>query len=286
MKPLGIWVLAAAAFCIAATHVAAQQKSEDPGPIVARVDGQDIFLRDLEAAKLQLPAEYHAMPLEELYDPLLTRLIRTRVLASKARELKQHQSDLHKRRIALLEDRLLEVALIEGEVRKRLTEEMLLERYRKTVINSPDNQEIRARHILVETEDEAIDIVRLLSQGADFATIAAEASIGPSKDKGGDLGYFRRGQMVPEFEQAALTLKKGQYTRNPVKTKFGWHIILVEDRRAAAPPPFRKVRQKLVQDLSGQIASKVAGDLIAKADIERFDISGGPPRLRRAPDKR
>ena len=284
MKPFGIRVLAAAACCLAATHVSAQTKSGDPGPIIATVDGQDIFLLDLEAAKLQLPEKYHTMPLEELYDPLLTRLIRTRILARKARELKLDQSELHRRRIALLEDRLLEVALIEEEVRSRVTEDMLLERYRKTVISSPANQEIRARHILVKTEDEAIDIVRLLTQGADFATMAAEVSIGPSKDKGGDLGYFKRGQMVPQFEQAAFALKKGEYTRNPVRTQFGWHVILVEDRRATAPPPFRDVRPKLVQDLSVQIAGKLAEELVARADIQRFGRSA--PRLRPAPDKR
>ena len=145
--------------------------------------------------------------------------------------------------------------LLDKMIGDRVDEEALRARYRETIAKLPSREEIRARHILVKTKDEALSLVKELIAGADFAALAVAKSIGPSKSRGGDLDYFGRGQMVPPFEQAAFALAQGEFTKVPVQSPFGWHIIKVEDRRQSKPPTFEESRPKLVQDLSEEITA-------------------------------
>ena len=120
-------------------------------------------------------------------------------------------------------------------------------RYDKEVAALPKQEEVHARHILVKTEDEAKDVIKQLDAGKDFAELAKEKSTDPNKDDGGDLGYFSRGRMVKEFEDAAFALEKGTYSKTPIKTDFGYHVIKVEDKRDAPPPPFDQVKDQVRQ---------------------------------------
>ena len=129
---------------------------------------------------------------------------------------------------------------------------------------------------LVKTEDEAKAIIKNLRGGADFEATAKEKSTGPSGPNGGDLGFFGKGQMVPEFEKAAFALKKGKITDTPVKTQFGWHIIKVDDRRKSEPPSFDSIKQKLRTEISQEAGSKYVSGLRKEAKIERFDLDGKP----------
>jgi len=122
-------------------------------------------------------------------------------------------------------------------------------RYEKEVAAQPPEEEVKARHILVKTKEEAEDIIKQLDKGADFAKLAKEKSTGPSADKGGELGFFTKDQMVPEFSKAAFALKPGEYTKEPVKTQFGWHVIQVEDKRTTPPPPLDQVADQVKQVL-------------------------------------
>ena len=107
--------------------------------------------------------------------------------------------------------------------------------------------EIRARHILVKTRDEAVSLIEKLKAGQDFGELAIKYSTDPAGKNGGDLGYFGKGMMVPEFEKAAFALQAGEFTRQPIETQFGWHLILKEDERNAAPPDFDRVKDKVRQ---------------------------------------
>jgi peptidyl-prolyl cis-trans isomerase C len=141
----------------------------------------------------------------------------------------------------------------------------------------PPREEINARHILVKTEAEAKQIIGRLEHGGDFAKLAKDKSIDPAgKESGGDLGWFTKDQMVPEFANAAFALKKGEFTKTPVKTRFGWHIIKLVDRRAAPPPAFEEAKRQIAaKEESEAIASKVK-ELRAAAKIEILGADGKP----------
>lgn len=250
-------------------------------PVVAKVNGQDILRSDVEAARGQLPEQYRNLPMDQLYQPILNQLIRTKVLSAQARADKLHETDTYKRRVDLIAERLLEEALLAKTIEEQVTDEALQARYDKTSGSFPTKEEIRARHILVKTEAEADAIIKELAGGADFAKLAADKSIGPSKTRGGDLDYFSKGQMVPPFEEAAFALAKGEFTKSAVKSPFGWHVIKLEDKRQSKPPSFDESRARLSQELSQEIAEQLVKDLTGKATIQRFEADGSAPRMRR-----
>ena len=142
-------------------------------------------------------------------------------------------------------------------------------------------EEVSARHILVETEDQAKELKEKLNNGADFAQLAKENSKDPgSKDDGGNLGYFGHGQMVPQFEEVVFKLKKGEVS-DPVKTQFGWHLVKLEDRRTKQPPAFEIVKDRIVQSMLLQKAQQSPPSSAAKAKIEFVD-----PEIKKAVDDR
>ena len=208
-------------------------------------------------------------------------MIRTKILSAEARSSNLHETETYKRRAALIQDRLLEEALLQKMIADKITDDAIRARYKETVGSFPTSEEVRARHILVKTEAEADAIIKELAGGADFAKLAAEKSTGPSKTRGGDLDYFGKGQMVPPFEKAAFALAKGEFTKKAVKSPFGWHVIKVEDKRQSKPPSFEESREKIGQELSQKIAGDLVEELMAKAKIERFEADGSAPRMRR-----
>ena len=157
-----------------------------------------------------------------------------------------------------------------------VTEAALRKRYERQVKESPVVEEARARHILVKTEEEAIAVIAELESGAEFAATATAKSIGPSAARGGDLGYFKREQMVPPFAEAAFALKPGEMTKKPVKTQFGWHIILTEDIREIKQPSFEQKRDQLHTDMSREVVRVEMFRLRKSTKIERFNQDGSP----------
>ena len=178
-----------------------------------------------------------------------------------------------------LDIRELHNAYFRKHVLEAVTDDEVKARYEKEIAALPPQEEVHARHILVKTEDEAKAVIAALDGGKDFAELAKEKSSDPSKSEGGDLGYFKKGQMVPEFEAAAFALEKGQYTKTPVKSQFGFHVIKVEDKRTAAPPPLEQVntqvRQMVMQD-------KYLG--LLKAAKEKATIVVADPELKKGYD--
>ena len=272
-------VAVASGALVGAALPAAAQNADDP--VVATVNGASIHRSDVETARSQLPEQYRSLPMERLYQPLLNQLIRSKLLAQQAREEKLQETESHKRRLNLMEDRLLEEALLRRTIDEKVTEEALRARYDKTVKDFPSKDEVRARHILVKTEDEATAIIKELDGGADFAKLAGEKSIGPSKSQGGDLNYFGRGQMVKEFEEAAFALDSGSYTKQPVQTQFGWHVIKVEDKRKSEPPAFEEAQNAIGEEMSQEVAQDLVEKLTEGAKIERFELDGTAPRMKR-----
>ena len=277
---IGILLASVAALPFVVLPAKAENTKAPNNPVIATVDGAKIFRSDIDLARAQLPEQFRTLPMDQIFTPLVNQLIRSKLIATRARATKLDTSVLYKRRLALLKDRLLGEMLLDKMIGDRVDEEALRARYRETITKLPSREEIRARHILVKTKDEALSLVKELIAGADFAALAVAKSIGPSKSRGGDLDYFGRGQMVPPFEQAAFALAQGEFTKVPVQSPFGWHIIKVEDRRRSKPPTFEESRPKLVQDLSEEITADLVKSLITSAKIERFEADGTAPRLK------
>ena len=281
MKLLSLAAIGAATMMFASPVTAQTDTATAANTLVATVDGVKILRSDVEAARSQLPEQYRKLPMDQLYQPILNQLIRTKVLSAQARADKLHETEGYKRRVALIAERMLEEELLKKTIDEKLTDEALQARYDKTSGSFPTKEEVRARHILVKTEAEADAIIKELIGGADFAKLAAEKSIGPSKANGGDLNYFSKGQMVPPFEEAAFALAKGEFTRSAVKSPFGWHVIKLVDKRQSKPPSFEESRDRLSQELSQEFAEQLVRGLTEKAKIERFEADGSAPRMKR-----
>ncbi len=256
---------------------AAEDKDEKrDDPVVAIVNGAPIQHSDVEEASGRLPAQMRQVPFQAVFELLLDSLINTKLVAGQAREQGLHEEEKIERQMARIEDQILERAFLIRYIEERVTEDALRERYKKLVEETKDKEEISVRHILVETEGKAREITADLKKGEDFAELAKKRSTGPSASNGGDLGFFSADQMVPEFAKAAFALDKGAFTETPVKTQFGWHVIKVEDRRAAKLPTVEEVSETLRDELSREIVGAYIQGLREKADVQRFNPDGSP----------
>lgn len=265
---------------LAAAHATAQVTPATPpgDPVVARVEGEPILLSDVTAAARDLPEQVRGTPTQVLYPLILDQIISQRVIVAAARRAGLDRDPELRARIRRAEDQELQQALLTGEVMGRVTDEAVRQRFDAEVANRPTEEELRARHILVPTESEARAVIVELRGGADFAAVAARRSSGPGSREGGDLGFFRRGDMVPEFAEAAYALQAGQTSTNPVRSPFGWHVIRVEERRRSPPPSFEDVREQLRGQMIEQEVNATVERLRATARIERFNMDGSVQR--------
>ena len=276
--------LVLAAALVAAQPAGAQQptpaapQASPADPVVARVDGDAIRLSDLAAAARELPEELRGAPPQMLYPLLLDQLIAGRAVTAAARRAGLDREEEVRARIRRAEEQELQQAWLSREIASRVTDETVRARYDQEIANRPAEEEVRARHILVQTESEARAALAEVRGGADFATVAQRRSSGPGSREGGDLGFFRRGDMVPEFAEAAFALQAGQVSENPVRSPFGWHVIKVEERRRAAPPPFEQAAQAIRQQLLETEVQAAVERARGAAQVERFNLDGSAPR--------
>lgn len=252
---------------------AGDKKAEDV--VVAVVNGQKVMRSEVEMMAASLPPQYRQMPMQLIFPALLDQVISTKLLAGEGRKAGLQNDPEVKRRMTMIEDRLIQDAYEQKEIAKQITPAALKARYDKQVAGMPAEEEINARHILVKTEDEAKAIIADLKKNADFAKAAKEKSTDTgSGANGGELGWFKKGDMVGEFAEAAFKLKKGEVSAAPVKTQFGFHVIKLEDRRPAKPPTFEDMEDELRTQMEREIGSQMVDQMRAKAQIERFNIDG------------
>ena len=258
----------ALAIVLAAPSIVVRAQESDP--VVARVNGVDVHQSDLALAEDEVGAGMPQMPPDQKREYLITYLADIIILSQAADQQKLGDRDDVKHRIAFERSKVLMEALLNDAGKAAVNDDAMHKVYDDAVKQMPPEEEVRARHILVATEDEAKDIEAQLKKGADFATLAKEKSKDPGAAEGGDLGYFTKDQMVPEFADAAFKLDKGQIS-DPVKTQFGWHIIKVEDKRTKPTPTYDEVKTQL----ETFVAHKAQADLVQKlrsaANIERLD---------------
>jgi len=247
-------------------------------PVVATVNGQPIYLSELQVAQQALPPQYRNMPLSSVYPALLDRIIDSKLVVADGKKNKVDADAAFKKRMAFVEEQVIQDYWLQKEIGKRITTEKLQQRYQEKLKSMPPEEEVHARHILVATEPEAKDLMAELKKGTPFDKLAREKSTDKASGaEGGDLGWFKRTDMVKEFSDAAFALKKGELSETPIKTQFGYHIIKVEDRRQAPPPAFEEMAEQIREDLARETVTAFIDQLRSGAKIEKFNIDGTKP---------
>ena len=247
-----------------------------PNTVVARVDGTELHLADVEAAQQNLPPQAQKLPLEQIYPMLLDRLVDGALITEAGRKEHLEQDSELQVRLKRYEDRLIQEAYLNQAIKAAETEGQLKARYQSFAKDKAGQEEVHAQHILVKTEDEATSVIAEHAKGADYGELAKKYSTDPSASSGGDLGYFGHDDMVKAFTDAAFALSPGRYSKTPVKTEFGWHVIKVEDRRAGKPPSFEEAREQLSRDLAHEIIDAKLQELRSAAKFEEFGLDGKP----------
>ena len=308
LRPLRLFVLCCAAAAIAAP-VSAQQPANPQGqaqpqghpkppaapaapakppaqaaqpalkdPVVATVNGQPIRLSELEVAQQSLPQQYRNMPLQAVFPARLDRIIDSKLVVQEGKKSKVTEDPAFKKRMAFVEDQVLQDFWIQREIARQVTADKLQKRYEERLKQMPTEEEVHARHILVSTEDEAKALIAEIKKGTAFDKLAKEKSTDKASGaEGGDLGWFKKSDMVKEFADAAFNLKKGELTEAPVKTQFGYHVIKVEDRRKAPPPAFEEMADQLKEEMAREAVTAQLDQLRSGAKIEKFAMDGAKP---------
>lgn len=249
------------------------QDALDPDQIVATIDGDPVTNRDIDFTLGDLGEQLGQLPPEQRRAAALISLIDIRLMAKKAEAEGFDQTEEFQRRMKFLRDRALHNGTFAAQVAETITPQQVRARYDEEVAATEPENEVNARHILVATQEEAIALIAQLDGGADFATLAQENSTGPSAPQGGDLGYFGRGQMVPPFDAAVFQLGVGEYTKTPVQTDFGFHVIKLEDKRPIQPPAFEQVEGQIRNVLLRERYFELISALREPAAIEVTDES-------------
>ncbi len=252
---------------IAPMQVSAQDATDK---VVLTFDGVEIRQSDFDLFQ-ELDPQFEQLQGEQKRLAILSAIIDVKSLAKKALADKMDQDAVFQKRLEFLKDRSLHNAYFQKNVISTISEEDIRARFDKEIAAVEPEQEIRARHILVKTEEEANAIISELDGGADFVELAKTKSTGPSGPQGGDLGFFGKGQMVPPFEAAAFALEAGAYTKAPVQTQFGFHVIKLEEKRDRPLPKFEEVQDQMRQVVLRERYLDAVKDARTLSNVEILD---------------
>ncbi|WP_315812071.1 peptidylprolyl isomerase [Bradyrhizobium sp. SZCCHNR2028] len=248
--------------------------ADDANPVLAKVNGAEIRKSDVTLAEEELGQSLAQMDPATKDENVLSFLIDMKLVAKAAEDKKVADSEEFKKRLAFTRNRLLMDSLLASEGKAATTPDAMKKVYEEAAKQIGGEQEVHARHILVETEDEAKAVKAELAKGADFAELAKKKSKDPGASDGGDLGFFTKEQMVPEFANVAFAMEPGKIS-DPVKTQFGWHVIKVEEKRSRKPPEFDQVKSQIETYVTRKAQADYVGKLRETAKIERLDKPAG-----------
>jgi peptidyl-prolyl cis-trans isomerase C len=268
-------LLSALALAVALSAPAVADDAPDANTVVASVNGQDITLGQMIVVRASLPEEYQELPNEVLFTGILDQLVQQEVLAQSntAEPSLRVQLTLANEKRALMASDAIERLLADG-----ISEDAIKAAYDSQYGTSEPEKEFRAAHILVETEEAAKALITHLEGGADFATLARDNSTGPSGPNGGELGWFSPGMMVKPFEDAVMAMQDGQISA-PVKTRFGWHVIKLEESRQKEAPTLESVREELEVDVRQMAIQTHIETLEKAATVTRVETGKIDPEL-------
>ena len=204
----------------------------------------------------------------KVQDALIKGFVNTKLLSLEAKNSGLDSSKEFQEKLAKMKEQILQQQIVEDYLKKNVTDSMVDAEYNKLVDSLKNKEEVKASHILVDTEEKAKEAKKKLSKGAKFADVAKEFSSDKTTNAtGGTLGYFTEGQLVPEFEKKAFSMKVGEIS-DPVKTQFGWHIIKIEDKRKAQAPSKDEAKQGIMQKLQREALEKFFAELGKKYDLK------------------
>ena len=274
---------AAAGSIPAAPAPVASATPANADPVVAKVGGTDVHLSEVQAALAGVPQQYRQLPPQMLYPMVLDQVVDRYAVAALAHKQGLQNDPEVKAAMDHAAENALENALVSRAVRPQITAEAIKAKYDAKYANKPGEEEVHARHILVATKEKAQALIDQLNKGADFAALAKANSTDPGAAQGGDLGWFKKGDMLPEFSAVAFALKPGQVSQTPVHTRYGWHVIKVEGTRVAPPPTLAQATPDIRQGLIQGAVQKVVEEARAAVPIEKFNPDGSVPKPAVAP---
>ena len=272
--------IAALALVLGAVSLPALAEDKVADPVVAKVNGEPIYRSEIAHQLQAMGPQAQQIPMQLLYPQLLEKAIATKLIAKEGYAQKLQNDKDVKALVKESEAGIVADYYVRKTITPKITDDKLKAHYDQMVAKFKPEDEVRARHILVQTEAEANDVIKQIKDGGDFAKLATEKSKDTGSAKqGGDLSYFRRGDMVKAFADAAFGMKSGEVSETPVKTEFGYHVIKVEDRRKSSPPPMADVKDQLENQVGQELVAQMVKDMEAKAKIEKFNTDGTPIKV-------
>ena len=258
---------------LAGNEVATYQPSEGE-TIAAVVDGYNIYKEDVMVLVKNLGISRPA-DIEKLYPVVVNQMVTDRLVDAEVAKSGITDSKDYKKKIEETNKQIAKSMFFEKVIKGNITEKELKSEYETIKSKNEGVKEAKARHILVKTEAEAKQVIKDLDKGKKFAKLAKERSIDATAKRGGDLGYFsENGEIVPEFAKATFALKKGEYTKKPVKTPLGWHVIKLENKRNRKVPSFDEMKASIQNGLVQKMVMESVKTLRKNAKVEMFNFHG------------
>lgn len=239
--------------------------------VAAKINGEVVYINDLKQSYADHPQIKDRVSFEEFYAKTLDVFVNSKLVYQAAKAAKIEETPEYQRQLVTAKEDLARKLYLEKKVDEKVTDEEIKKLYDEYVSKFESQKEVKAKHILVDTEEKAKEVIAKLKKGEDFVKLAQEYS----KDQV-DLGYFTKEVMVPEFSDAAFAMNKGEYSKTPVKTDFGYHVILVEDVRASKPLALKEVEPQLKNMVTQQVVAQIFEDLVKNAKVEKFTLEGEP----------
>jgi peptidyl-prolyl cis-trans isomerase C len=262
-----------------AATTAAKPAGQGGNTVVATVNGDPIRMVDVAEAARQLPQQVQQqLPPDKLFPLLVEQLVSGKAVQIQAKKQGLDKDPQIAHQMQAAADQVLQGAALRKAVLPKVDEEAIKAAYDKEYAGKPGEPEVHARHILVDSQAKAEDIIKQLDAGAKFDELAKKLGDpkDPSTQQGGDLGFFKKGDMLTEFSDAAFKLKPNEYTHTPVHTRYGWHVIQVLETRTSQPPTYDQVHDEIKQKLLQADAKAFIAQARAAVKVQLFNADGSP----------
>ena len=245
-------------------------------PVVAEIGGEKVLRSEVFNYISTLPEQIRQMPLQTLFPLALDQVLNNKIIGMKADQAKMETDPEVTKLLETAKGQIVRNVYVERELNKAISQKDLLKAYEKMLEGFERVEEVHARHILVADEAKAREIIAKLDGGAKFEDLTKESSDAPTAQNGGDLGFFAKAEMVPEFAEAAFKIAPGSYSKDPVKTQFGWHVVKVEEKRQRPEPQFEAVKPQLEAQVRREQLNRMLEKWQKDASIKKYDINGEP----------
>lgn len=253
-----------------------EAKNAGDNPVVAIVDGKEIRRQEAIDTMNSVPPQLRQLPPDQLFAMVVDQMINNKVIDKKASKAGLERDKDVKEQLSKLKEQVIRTKFLENSLEENMDEARVRAEYDSYVEAYKPELEVRASHILVGEEKTAKDIVKKLDKGTPFEELAKENSLDGTAQNGGDLGFFTKGEVVPEFAESAFSLEPGKYTKKPVKSSYGYHIIRVDEKRERPADTYEQMKPIIEQNLRRVVYEEMLTKWRDGVEIKRFDVNGNP----------